>query len=374
MPKNVFGMSDEDFAQLQNPSDLQDVPPVDPVDPPNDPIDPPVEPIVSAPVDPAPVDPVVPIKPIEPAPVVDPLVPTDPTPPAPAVEEENPAPEVVTPDYQGFYNKVVAPLNANGKTIDIRSPEEAIQLMQMGANYTKKMQTIAPYRKVLTMLENNGLLDEGKLGFLIDLDKKNPEAIKKLLKDSGVDPLDIDTSVEPVYSEGNHRVSDEEVNFRAAVEDVSSTPTGNETLQMIRTQWDQASKDVLWANPELMHTINEQRANGIYAQVAAEIDRQRMLGVIPANLPFIQAYQVVGDDMVKRNAVRLPQPTPPVVAPPVAPVAPIATKPVATQRLDNATRASAAAPVRATPSAAKQFINPLALSDEDFLQQMQNRL
>ena len=371
MPKNVFGMSDEDFAQLQNPSDLQDVPPVDPVNPPNDPIDPPVEPIVSDPVEPAPIEPIVPI---EPAPVVDPLVPTDPTPTAPAVGKENPAPEVVTTDYQGFYNKVMAPLNANGKTIDIRSPEEAIQLMQMGANYTKKMQTIAPYRKVLTMLENNGLLDEGKLGFLIDLDKKNPEAIKKLLKDSGVDPLDIDTSVEPVYSEGNHRVSDEEVNFRAAVEDVSSTPTGNETLQMIRTQWDQASKDVLWANPELMHTINEQRANGIYAQVAAEIDRQRMLGVIPANLPFIQAYQVVGDDMVKRNAVRLPQPTPPVVAPPVAPVAPIATKPVATQRLDNATRASAAAPVRATPSAAKQFINPLALSDEDFLQQMQNRL
>ncbi len=69
------------------------------------------------------------------------------------------------PDYKALYEKVMAPLKANGKTIDIKSPEELIQLAQMGANYTRKMQAIAPHRKVLLMLENNGLLDEGKLCF-----------------------------------------------------------------------------------------------------------------------------------------------------------------------------------------------------------------
>lgn len=59
------------------------------------------------------------------------------------------------------------------ETIELRDSSEAVQLMQKGANYTRKMQDIAPHRKVLLMLENNGLLDEGKLSYLIDLEKKN---------------------------------------------------------------------------------------------------------------------------------------------------------------------------------------------------------
>ena len=66
-------------------------------------------------------------------------------------------------DYEAFYKKVMAPFKANGKMITLRSPEEAIQLMQQGANFTKKMQAIAPHRKLLIMLENNGLLDESKI-------------------------------------------------------------------------------------------------------------------------------------------------------------------------------------------------------------------
>ena len=85
-------------------------------------------------------------------------------------------------DYEAFYKEVMTPFKANGKLIELRNPAEAVQLMQMGANYTRKMQAIQQHRKVLTMLENNGLLDEGKLSFLIDIEKKNPDAIQKLVK------------------------------------------------------------------------------------------------------------------------------------------------------------------------------------------------
>ncbi len=278
------------------------------------------------------------------------------------------------PDYEGFYKQIMAPLKANGKTIDLKSPQEAIQLMQMGANYTKKMQAIQPYRKVLLMLENNGLLDEGKLSFLIDIEKKNPEAIKKLIKDAGIDPLEIDTSTEPTYREGNHRVSDEEAAFVSVLEDLRSTQEGTDTLQTINSQWDQASKEVLWKQPELMATIHQQRANGIYDRITAEVDRRRTLGAIPAQVPFLQAYKVVGDELDAAGAFQeLVQPKT-VQTPPNQQAQPVATRVLKPKAPANGDKVSAASPTRTTPRKAEKVINPLAMSDDDFLKQMADRL
>lgn len=280
--------------------------------------------------------------------------------------------QVETPDYEGFYKQIMAPLKANGKTINLQSPQEAIQLMQMGANYTRKMQDMAPHRKVLMMLENNGLLDEGKLSFLIDIEKKNPEAIKKLLKESGIDPLEIDTSTEPTYREGNHRVSDEEATFVSVLEDIKSTQAGVETLTVINTQWDQASKEVLWQNPDVMQVIHEQRASGVYDRIAAEVDRQKTLGQIAAKVPFIQAYKAVGDQMAQAgkfsDLVQGEQSKPKEQIPVVTRAA--TPKPAVV----NSDKARAAAATQSTPKAAASKVNPLSLSDEAFMKQMADRL
>lgn len=273
-----------------------------------------------------------------------------------------------TINYEEQYNRLMAPFKANGKMITLNSPEELIQLAQMGANYTRKMQDIQPHRKVLQMLQNNGLLDEGKLSFLIDLDKKDPEAIKKLIKDTGIDPLDIDTSVEPAYKEGNHRISDEDVAFTTALEDIKSTPNGIETIQVIN-QWDHASKDLLWKSPDLMAVIHSQRDNGIYDRIATEIDRRKTLGIIPATVPFIQAYRVVGDELNNQGKFNdlvkpIPKNNQPIATRVVTP------KPTVT----NGTKASAASTTRSVTTSAKQLVNPLAMSDEDFLKQMNNRV
>lgn len=279
------------------------------------------------------------------------------------------------PDYKAFYEKIMAPLKANGKTIELRNPEEAIQLMQMGANYTRKMQALAPHRKMLLMLENNGLLDEGKLSYLIDLDKKNPEAIKKLIKDAGLDPqeIDLDDPKAKPYLEGNHRVSDEEAGFRAVLDELSSNPEGKTTLQVIQTQWDQASKEVLWKQPDVMTLIHQQRENGIYDRIATELERQRSLGQIPPNVPFLHAYKAIGDqlaaaggfdDLVKPAPVQQ-QPAQPAAAP----VATTVAKPK--PAVANGDKVSAASPTRSTPRKAETTVNPLALSDDEFMKQVE---
>ena len=277
-------------------------------------------------------------------------------------------------DYKAFYEKVMAPFNANGKTIQLNSPEEAIQLQQMGANYTRKMQDIAPYRKVLLMLENNKLLDEDKLSYLIDLDRKNPDAIKKLVKDSGIDPIDIDTEEESTYRTGNHRVSDEEAAFRGVLDELGSNPNGKETLHLINTQWDQASKEVLWTQPEVMQVIHEQRSNGIYDRIATEVERQRTLGAIPPQVPFLQAYKKIGDDLAQAGAFNdLVQQTPAPVQQPQPSAAPVA-KRVASPKspVANGDKASAASPTRSTPRKAATIVNPLSLPDDEFEKQFAN--
>ena len=305
------------------------------------------------------------------APVIEPVV-------KPVVTTEA-VPEVV--NFEAKYKEAMAPLKANGKTIEIQSMDELRQLASMGANFTRKMQDIAPHRKILAMLENNGLLDEAKLSFFIDLDKKNPEALKKLIKDSGVDPLDIDVSSEPAYKAGNHAVSDSEIAFRAVLEDLQSTPTGQETISLINSSWDQASKEELWKAPEVMATIQQQRENGIYDTISAEINRQAMLGKIPAGTPFIQAYLTVGNELNTRGVfTNLNAPNNKGVqnAPTqtIASVnAPVATRVVAPKsQVTNGAAANAAASTRQTQKRVLPVVNLQSMSDDDFLKNWQNRL
>lgn len=286
---------------------------------------------------------------------------------------------------------VMKPFKANGKMVELKSPDEAVKLMQMGAHFTQKMQAIQPHRRVLTMLENNDLLSEDKLSFLIDLDKKNPDAIRKLLKDSGIDPLEIDTTTEPTYQAGSHKVSDAEVNFRSAVEDLVSTPEGQEALQTFNTTWDQASKDVVWGDPSLLSTMFQQKQTGVYDAISSEVERRRMLGSIGPETPFLKAYEVVGaelhnagklnDIILKANpsasvqsaqAPQTPVTPAPVKQPDPTPVATRAAAPK--QGADNNDKANAAAPTRSGSRPAKPIVNPLAMSDEEFLAQFKGRI
>lgn len=270
-------------------------------------------------------------------------------------------------DYQKAYEAIMAPFKANGKMMQVKSPEEAIQLMQMGANYTRKMQELQPQRKTLLLLENNGLLDEGKLSYLIDLSKGNPEAIKKLIKESNFDVLNTDFDKESTYQGGNHTVTDEEVNFRTTLDELNSNPVGKETLSVISSTWDQASKEVLWSNPEVMVTINAQRESGIYGRIVAEIDRRRTFGQIQPGTPFLHAYKAVGDDLQNSGAFAdLVKPAPAQQAP--APAAqPLAVKAALPKPTGADPRVAAAAVHHTAPVKVDTSINPLAMSDEDFL-------
>ena len=96
--------------------------------------------------------------------------------------------------------------------------------------------------------------------------------------------------------------------------------------------------------------------------IVDEMERQRTLGNISPETPFLVAYKQIGDALVANKQKAAPQP--------VA----VKAKTVKTSTVKNSEKAKAAAPNRTTPSAPKRFINPLAMSDEEFLKQMKDRL
>lgn len=284
----------------------------------------------------------------------------EPTPEPPAQETIVEEP-VDGPDYEAFYKRVMAPFKANGKTIELTSVDEVISLMQMGANYTKKMQSLKPYNKHIAMLEANGMLDEDKLSFYIDLDKKNPEAIKKFLKDAGIDPMDLDPSEEVNYKAGTHKVSDQHVAVDTVIRELRGSDTGLKTLEYVNN-WDQQSKQAIWQNPEILNVIHSQIENGIYDKITAEIEKRQLVGQITPNTPFLHAYKIVGDSLFLA-----PQ------QPAASTQQPVTRTPVATTRKTPATKAAevtkaraAAAPRSSSTPSAKVFESPLAMSDEEF--------
>lgn len=288
--------------------------------------------------------------------------------------EANAAPAVAETavDYEAEYKRIMAPFKANNRDFAPSSPDEAIRLMQMGANYTKKMQAIAPNMKLMRMLDNNGLLDEGKINFLIDLNRKDPGAIQKLLHESKIDPLDLSTTEEPKYQPGNHSVSDQEMQFHEVLGDTLSSPGGRETVQMINTQWDRASKEAIYKEPAVLAIINEQRNNGIFDRISAEIDRQKILGNL-ANVPFLQAYKSVGDTLHSQGLlVVAPKPA---AAQQAAVVQPQQQQPrvletrVAAPKapLTNAAAARAAMPSKSAPVTAKPEFDPFSMTDAEIM-------
>ena len=285
---------------------------------------------------------------------------TEPTEPKQETAEENTS----AIDYEAEYKRLLAPFKANGREISVKSVDDAVTLMQMGANYNKKMAALKPGLKLMKLLENNGLLNEEKISYLIDIEKKNPNAIQKLVKDSGIDPMDFDAEKAGEYKPKIHTVDDREMDLDTVLDEIQDTPSYNQTLQIVSKTWDGASKQVVANTPQLLKVINDHVANGIYNIISEEVERERVFGRLNG-LSDIEAYRQVGDAIQARggfnhlgNAQAKTSQAPVVVQP--------KPKKVEDDKLNEKRRAASSTKPANTSQASNDDFNPLSLSDEEF--------
>ena len=267
-------------------------------------------------------------------------------------------------DYKAEYEKLMAPFKANGREVAPKSVSDVVSLMQMGANYNKKMEAMKPNLKIIKLLENNGLLNEEKISFLIDLDKKSPEAINKLVNDSGINPLDFDSDKASSYRPQTHRVDDREIDLDTVLDEIQGSAGYSRTLEVLGKEWDAPSKQVIASTPQLVKVINDHIQSGIYDVITTEIERERMFGRLKG-LSNIEAYRQVGDALQSRGGFNhLDQSRMTTTAPKVVEV--VAPRPKADTNALNEKRRAAGTTQTKTVVALPNNINPLAMSDDEF--------
>lgn len=256
--------------------------------------------------------------------------------------------------------RIFQEFKASGRMMKVRSVDEAIRLMQMGANYSEKQAEVKPKLAFVKTLEKHGLLDHDKLAYLIDLHNKNPEAIGKLVKDAGIDIHELDEAKVAGYKAKGVVPQESELALDEVLSDLKRGTNYDRILKDVEG-WDDRSKAAVGNNPGLLSLINEQMENGVYDKIMDEVRHQRVLGNL-TGMPLLQAYDEVGKRMNAEGAFA-PQEKVPVKKLVTAGKKPPSAKPEDEQRRRAAAPSSTASAV-ATEEKKKNFLD---MSDEDFL-------
>ena len=197
-------------------------------------------------------------------------------------------------DYKLAYEELMAPFKANGAEITVTGIEDQRRLMKMGANYEAKMNGIKPVRvlqKTLAdakIIDGDGNIDQNRLNHLLDLDRGDPEAIKALLKQAEVDPLDLDLD-DVNYTPENHMADQGQMDFDEVVKDLESSPAFGQTADVITNTWDKSSRDFFFENPNAMRDLNADIESGVFENINNIVQSEKVQGRL-AGMSDIQAY------------------------------------------------------------------------------------
>ena len=263
-------------------------------------------------------------------------------------------------NYEDAYNQITAPFKANGATMQVKSPEDIVRLMQMGAGAQKQMAKLKPNLKLIKMLENNNLLDERRLNNLIDLSKNDSKAIAKLVKDSGVDPEEIDIENANTYQPNNYTVTDSEYELDQILDSIKHTETFDKTIDVLTSEWDDKSKTFVSENPNVIRVINDHMLNGVYDKVNAVMQQEKALGKL-SGVTDVDAYKQIIDMLAKNGEL--------VDGDQQAPVKSNVTNIGDANSVKRKQNRKAAAPTKQTNTSnnSKQDVDFLALSDDEFI-------
>jgi hypothetical protein len=289
-------------------------------------------------------------------------------------------PEGITPEQVtealDFHKILTTPFKADGKDFTVRSAEDAIRFIQQGVNYSRRMNELKPMKAMNRLLTDHGLNDPEKISFLIDISNGDKAAIAKLLKEKNMDPMDLDVSEENNYQVKSYGGNAKVNAFRDALDYAVTIPEGQALVSEIHNSWDDQSKAKLRENPEILGNLVELRQSGIYQKIADELQYQRAMGYL-TQVPYLQAFDQVGEAMKNAGVLNQQQPQPAPAAVPLGqlqsntqkqgqPVASGARKAQAPKKAQPNPHLSSTPPSKQTGNTSQE-IDFDKLSDEEFL-------
>lgn len=162
---------------------------------------------------------------------------------------------------------------ANGKEYEFTAEEITAQFPKVfgqAMDYTKKLQTIQPWRRTIDALEQASLSHKD-VNLMIDVLKGDKDAIAEVIQRTGVDTLEIDPETAS-YKETNYGRSDSELAVVDVLDSIKDDPEYAVTHKILASEWDEESWASMSSDPIKIKQLHHDVKSGMYAklQPAAE--------------------------------------------------------------------------------------------------------
>ena len=149
------------------------------------------------------------------------------------------------------------PLRANGKEYPIDSIEELYKMASAGVGAQQKFQAIAGHKKTI-MAADKAQVDLMDAVNLAAEYKADPKAvIARLLRESKIDPLDIDTEAEIIEAK-DHSVSDFEVKYDEVIGEIGDSPIFPKVQDLLLNGWDDSSRSLFLEDPSMITRLHDE--------------------------------------------------------------------------------------------------------------------
>jgi len=186
---------------------------------------------------------------------------------------------------------------ANGHDFEFTQEEALAQFQTVfgqAANFTQKMQAIAPYRKMISALEQEGVTQDN-LNLALDALKGDKGAIKKLLEQNKLDAYDLTSDEESAAPYAPTNYGKDEVTLE--IDEVISTIRNDEefkiTTNVIDDQWDESSRVVIANNPQYITGLHNDIKSGVYDKVSPTAMKMKVLdGNTKSDIEY---YMIAGE-------------------------------------------------------------------------------
>jgi hypothetical protein len=165
--------------------------------------------------------------------------------------------------------------------VDYEFTEEEImekfpEVFGKAVDYTKKMQVIKPWRKIIDAMETEKLTPKD-MNLMIDVLKGNKDAMSEVLRRTGVDALDLDAE-DSKYEAKEYGRDDKALDVKDIIEGIKHDPEYGITESVLSSKWDDKSWETMSADPDTIRLLHNDVKSGLYGKLQPIADKLKVFG------------------------------------------------------------------------------------------------
>lgn len=191
---------------------------------------------------------------------------------------------------------------AKGKIIKPKNLQEFLSLAQQGVDYNIKNREINNSKRQLQSLTNAGITSLEDLNFALDLYKGDIEAVKKLIKDKGIEVYNLDLEEDSKYNPNTNSIaSNSSVEFNDIISSIKDKPYYNDVQDIVLEKWDEESRQILLSNNDLFRRLTEEFELDRFNTIIELIENERAFGRLKGMNDLYAYIKVVTDYEEQQN-------------------------------------------------------------------------